>query len=101
VDRVRVVDGELSDGGAGFARWLHRAGEACHSRALARGETMTMRVTLDDDHPGRPIPARITGASDGLRSCVIGFMRGSHALVFTEGTHATVEARLRVLRRRP
>lgn len=96
VDRIEVVDGELMDGGAGFGRWLARAGEACWEQAAPGGETITVEVVADDDHPSVPVPLRVTGASAALLGCIEGFSRGSHALVWTDGTHATVRARLRV-----
>lgn len=93
VDAIRVVEGTLSDAGAGFGRWLHRAGEACASSALATGETVEVRVVADDDHPGDTPPMRITGASELLAHCLRERLR---SLVWTAGTYATAEARLRV-----
>lgn len=95
VDAIQVVEGTLADAGAGagFGRWLHRAGEACASSALAGGETVEVRVVADDDHPGEAPPMRITGASELLAQCLRGRLR---SLVWTTGTYATTEARLRV-----
>ena len=100
VDQVRVTNGELSDAGAGYARWLLGAGEACAASAGASTETLVVEVELDDEHAGAPVPMRFTGGSASLRACIEARTRGEHALVWTDGTHASVRARLRVSRPR-